>query len=150
MIGNPSTDTNPSFAPDGGWVVFTSPRNGSAHLYRVRLDGTRFERLTDHKTFDHQIVRGLEKITVNVKRLVHARNYYPRGTKPPQVGYLLFGTSGDLLLAHAIFQPPDFDHVVGITVKGAPLSAKDLAGDLGIVFSDRKNVAAERHASRRS
>jgi hypothetical protein len=89
-------------------------------------------------------VPGLEKITVTVNRVVHARKFDPRGTKPAQLEYLLFGTPGDLLLAHAIFQPPDFDHVVGITLKGTTLTAKDLAGDLRVVFPDRKNVAAER------
>ena len=38
---------NPSFSPDGQSVLFTSRRNGSADIYRVRIDGSRLERLTE-------------------------------------------------------------------------------------------------------
>jgi Tol biopolymer transport system component len=47
---------NPSFAPDGRSVLFTSRRHGSADIYRVSLDGSRLERLTDHDAFDDQAV----------------------------------------------------------------------------------------------
>jgi len=40
-------DYNASFSPDGKWIVFTSERNGSADIYRVRADGSGLERLTD-------------------------------------------------------------------------------------------------------
>jgi Tol biopolymer transport system component len=33
-------DYNPSWSPDGQWIAFTSERNGSADLYRVKPDGT--------------------------------------------------------------------------------------------------------------
>jgi hypothetical protein len=89
-------------------------------------------------------VPGLDKVVVTVNRIVHARRFDPRATKPPQLEYVLFGTPGDLMLAHAIFQPPDFDHVVTIAASGTPLAAKDLTGDMRIVFPDQKNVAADR------
>src|SRR5258705_3640540 len=47
-------DYNPTYSPDGKWVVFTSERNGSADLYRVKADGTGLERLTDHVAYDDQ------------------------------------------------------------------------------------------------
>jgi len=46
LIGHPDLDYNPSFSPDGAWVVFTSTRNGSADLFRVRPTGEGLERLT--------------------------------------------------------------------------------------------------------
>ena len=49
-----SFDANASFSPDGQWVVFTSTREGSADLFRVRLDGSGLERLTDSPAFDDQ------------------------------------------------------------------------------------------------
>jgi TolB protein len=49
-------DYSPSFSPDGKWVVFTSERNGSADIYRVHLDGTKLERLTDDPSFEDQAV----------------------------------------------------------------------------------------------
>ena len=89
-------------------------------------------------------VPGLAKVTVTIDRVIHARKFDPRAARPEQLEYLLFGTPGDLLLAHAIMQPPDFDHVVGVTVKGTTLAAADLAGDVRLVFPDRKNAAAAR------
>lgn len=47
-------DYNPAWSPDGKWIAFTSERNGSADLYRVRLDGSGLERLTDDPAFDDQ------------------------------------------------------------------------------------------------
>jgi len=47
-------DYNPSFSADGKWIVFTSERDGSADLYRVKPDGTGLERLTDNPAYDDQ------------------------------------------------------------------------------------------------
>ncbi len=47
-------DYNASFSFDGEWVVFTSEREGSADVYRVRLNGSQLERLTDSPAFDDQ------------------------------------------------------------------------------------------------
>jgi TolB protein len=47
-------DYNPGWSPDGKWIVFTSERNGSADLYRVRTDGSALERLTDDPAYDDQ------------------------------------------------------------------------------------------------
>lgn len=49
-----SVDYNPSWSPDGQWIAFTSERNGSADLYRVKPDGTALERLTDDPAYDDQ------------------------------------------------------------------------------------------------
>jgi len=56
LVERPSSDCNPSFSPDGQWVVFTSRRDGSADIYRVHRDGTGLERLTNHVAFDDQAV----------------------------------------------------------------------------------------------
>ncbi|HYP14852.1 MAG TPA: hypothetical protein VEQ63_13070 [Bryobacteraceae bacterium] len=56
LVENPSLDANPSFSPDGQWVLFTSRRDGSADIYRVHPDGKDLERLTDHIAFDDQAV----------------------------------------------------------------------------------------------
>ena len=47
LAGNPALDSNPSFTPDGHGVLFTSTREGSADIYRIQLDGTNLERLTN-------------------------------------------------------------------------------------------------------
>lgn len=49
-----SLDYNPVWSRDGQWIVFTSERNGSADLYRVKPDGTRLQRLTTNPAYDDQ------------------------------------------------------------------------------------------------
>jgi len=49
-------DYSPSISPDGEWVIFTSERAGSADIYRVHLDGSGLERLTDDPAYDDQAV----------------------------------------------------------------------------------------------
>ena len=47
-------DYNPVWSPDGQWIVFTSERNGSADLYRMRPDGSGLEQLTRDPAYDDQ------------------------------------------------------------------------------------------------
>src|SRR4029078_12461428 len=54
LVAPGEIDYDPVWAPDGGSIVFTSDRNGSADLYRVKPDGTALERLTDNPAYDDQ------------------------------------------------------------------------------------------------
>ena len=54
LLANSELDYNPSFSKDGNWIIFTSERNGSADIYRVRVDGSDLERLTDDPAYDDQ------------------------------------------------------------------------------------------------
>jgi Tol biopolymer transport system component len=47
-------DYNATYSADGNWIAFTSERNGSADLYRVKIDGTELQRLTDNPAYDDQ------------------------------------------------------------------------------------------------
>src|SRR5262245_54129585 len=51
LVRDAQFDANPSFSPDGRWVVFSSRRHGSMDLYRVQTDGSRLERLTDDRAY---------------------------------------------------------------------------------------------------
>jgi TolB protein len=42
----PFVDINPSWSPDGRFLVFESWRHGDAELYLIAADGTREQRLT--------------------------------------------------------------------------------------------------------
>jgi Tol biopolymer transport system component len=47
LLQSTSLDYNPSWSPDGRWIVFASERDVSADLYRVKPDGSGLEQLTD-------------------------------------------------------------------------------------------------------
>jgi hypothetical protein len=89
-------------------------------------------------------IPSLEKTQVTVSRVVHGRMFEPGAKKPGELEYVLFGTPSELFLAHTIFGPPDFDHVLSIKLADRELTEKDLSQDVGVVFKDRKNAAAER------
>jgi TolB protein len=54
LLKSTSLDYNPAWSPDGQWIGFTSEREGSADVYRVRANGTGLERLTDSPAYDDQ------------------------------------------------------------------------------------------------
>jgi Tol biopolymer transport system component len=54
LVGLGAIDYDPVWAPDASSIVFTSDREGSADLFRVKPDGTGLERLTDSPAYDDQ------------------------------------------------------------------------------------------------
>ena len=54
LVPGVELDYNASFSSDGQWVVFTSERHGSSDIFRVRVDGTGLERLTDSPAYEDQ------------------------------------------------------------------------------------------------
>jgi len=58
LLGTTGFDYHASFSKDGQWVVFTSERDGlgQSNIYRVRIDGTQLQKLTDHIAVDDQAV----------------------------------------------------------------------------------------------
>ena len=54
LVGLGAVDYDAVWSPDGGSIVFTSDREGSAELFRVKPDGTGLERLTDNPAYDDQ------------------------------------------------------------------------------------------------
>lgn len=58
LLGTNGFDYHASFSKDGQWVVFTSERDGlgQSNIYRVKVDGTGLQRLTDHIAVDDQAV----------------------------------------------------------------------------------------------
>ena len=91
-----------------------------------------------------QPIAGLSDTTVEIKRVVHARKFDPKGTKPSSLEYIVFGKAPELFAAHAISGPPDFDQVFSIKVSGHDLTADELSRSVRIVVPDRKNVVTDR------
>src|SRR3954469_12016178 len=54
LLSSGETDYDAVWAPDGGSIVFTSERNGSADLYRVNPDGSELTQLTNDPAYDDQ------------------------------------------------------------------------------------------------
>jgi TolB protein len=54
LLGTHDMDYDPVWSPDGQSIVFTSDREGSGDLFRVKPDGTALERLTDSPAYDDQ------------------------------------------------------------------------------------------------
>jgi hypothetical protein len=92
----------------------------------------------------HKTIAGLESALVTVTRVVHGHEFDPGVPKPAALEYLLFGKGSELFLAHAIAAPPDFDHVLAVTLEGVSLEADDLARGVRVAVTDRRNASAER------
>jgi Tol biopolymer transport system component len=54
LLPQSAFDYRPSLSSDQQWVVFTSERGNSPDIFRVRVDGTGLEQLTDHIAYDDQ------------------------------------------------------------------------------------------------
>jgi Tol biopolymer transport system component len=54
LLNGSNIDYDPVWSPDGSSIVFTSDREGSADLFRIKPDGTGLERLTDSPAYDDQ------------------------------------------------------------------------------------------------
>jgi TolB protein len=54
LVADRSVDYDAVWSPDDQWIVFTSEREGSADLFRVKPDGSSLERLTDSPAYDDQ------------------------------------------------------------------------------------------------
>jgi hypothetical protein len=89
-------------------------------------------------------VAGLERVTVKIARVVHGRHLDPRAAKPAALEYLVFGRGPERFLAHAIFAPQDFDHVLKLTAITPAPTDKDLEQDVRVSITGRDNVAAQR------
>lgn len=89
-------------------------------------------------------VPGLENTKIRIARVVHGREFDPRASKPAALEYLFVGRGPERFLAHAIFAPPDFDHVVKVNAISVNLTDPDLEQAVHISFPDRKNLARER------
>src|SRR3954452_19525552 len=97
LLASGETDYDPVWAPDGSSIVFTSERDGSAELYRVKPDGSGLERLTNDPAYDDQAAfspDGKQLVFVTTRSGGHAvlwtMDLATRRAKP-----LTSGTGGD-------------------------------------------------------
>jgi len=118
--------------------LFTPATAPQRTTFTCDISRDHFERPTGHKVPD------LQTAQVKIARVVHGRKFDPRVSQPAALEYLLFGRGKERFLAHAIFAPPDFDHVLPVQFLSVELSDADLSKDVRIVVPDRKNLATQR------
>lgn len=75
-------------------------------------------------------------VTVNIKRVLHFRQFRPGAKQPPTSEYLLFGNDAEKLAAHLIAAPPDFDQIVAVK-SSFPLTNSELMKAVRLVFPNR-------------
>ena len=88
--------------------------------------------------------RILQDVTVEVKRVIHARQFDPKGIKPAALEYILFGRGADLFASHFIGKPPDFDQIVSVTLDHDRPTDEQLGHGVRMTLASRKNTAAQR------
>lgn len=103
------------------------------------------------RKFTAQLFRGhLEKggkaiakdVTVNVKNVIHFREFAPPSPGLKNLTYILFGKGQELFLAHLITKPPDFDQVISISADHK-FTDDDLRRGVQIIFG-RENSISQR------
>jgi hypothetical protein len=91
-----------------------------------------------------EVIRGLRGITVRIKRVVYAHEFSTQDRSPEDLEYILFGTPGELFLAHHIVAPGDFDQILPVRIPDQRLSDADLNQGLRVVVSGRPNSSSNR------
>ena len=69
----------------------------------------------------NQMIEGLQDINVRITRVIYARELRSDDERSDELGYILFGKTDELFLAHQITQAPDFDQIVAVTVTATAL-----------------------------
>jgi hypothetical protein len=94
----------------------------------------------------------IEETTLEIKRVVHFREFLLNGPKLEKQHYLLFGRGGDVMLSHLLSAPPDFDQFLAIEWKPKDNPNETvgkrvedlLAQGLYMHLSDRENAVKTR------
>jgi len=89
-------------------------------------------------------VSGLQKVTVNIKKVIHFHKFDPAAQAPRTLEYFLFGRGSEFFLAHSIVKPPDFDQILSINVTGLKLTDTELSNTIRISIPTKKNSPTER------
>lgn len=98
----------------------------------------------DHLERGGRVISGLESVTVNVKRIVHAHKFDPTAARPEALEYLLFGKGTELFLAHRIVKPPEFDQLLSVMITGRTFTDEQLSQGLRVSVSGKANTAPTR------
>lgn len=86
----------------------------------------------------------LEKITVEVERVVKAGPLVGSAPANPKLEYMLVGTKDNAYLVHKVTRPPDFDQILKVKVDGSGFTDAQLAAGVSVTIPSKKNIVADR------
>jgi len=86
----------------------------------------------------------LKEVDVRVKRVIHFQEFDPKARKPPMLEYLLLGKGPELIMAHLITAPPDFDQILTVKITEHAFTNEELAKGVPVVFPATTNATASR------
>jgi hypothetical protein len=79
-------------------------------------------------------------VDVNVKKVIHFREFDPHARPLDQLEYILFGKGKELFLAHFITRPPDFDQILSVNITDHSFSDEELGKGLRVTFSRPNSI----------
>jgi hypothetical protein len=122
--------------------VDTAPPREANALYTIAPKPFRLSEIAPGFSFRADLVRGhferggetiLADAPIEIERVIHFRKLEAGAPRPAALEYILFGSPGEAFVAHKITTPPDFDHLLAVTVP-ASISAETLARGVVVSF----------------
>jgi hypothetical protein len=101
-----------------------------------------FERFPTQEAKDK--ARILHGVTANIANVVHAHKFPPDAKPLDTLQYILFGKGRELILAHLITKPPDFDQLLSVQIAGHQPTDEELRRGIPVTVAGRSNSSKER------
>jgi hypothetical protein len=92
----------------------------------------------------HQVISGLDKVEVEVQKLVYGAELTAQSKSPSELTYIVFGADSDLYLAHLIGHAPDFDQIVNVSFAPGTLTSEDIDRGVTLTIPQRTNAPDKR------
>jgi hypothetical protein len=121
----------PDILPQAGKPARLSTLRGA--LFRNRFDQDTGEEIAPD-------------VVVNIKNIIHGRKFDAAAAELKSLEYIAFGKPSEIYLAHLITRPPDFDHIVRVTLDNMP-AEESLRRGMTLTIPALRNDKGERPAA---
>ena len=126
---NPIPFVLPELFPDGEQPAPLDSFDGTLFRAHFERDATNPEPIAD--------------ATARVRNVIYRHRFQP-DEELDELRYLLFGKGPELFLAHLITRPPDFDHLLSVSLAEQPFSDEELGKGIVVKLGDRPNTIPAR------